>query len=155
MASMRWRVHRRLHASTCLLRRGASRGSHIMRASGRNHHTGRSDGVTPVKVRRRFFVGFAERITHFDWVTTTWVVMFDMRVLLMATYHAGGQCEGQFWAGAGQHVSAQLNVWVRLVLTQRSKVLLDVSSRGQIAGKRVNGAEHKRVVGCGLGGQEL
>ena len=105
-------------------------------------HEGEQTVVTLVKARHRFFVGFAERNTH-----------FDMRVLLMATTHAGSQHEGQFWAEAGQHVGAQLNVWVRLVLTQRSKVFLDVSSHGQIAGKRVNEAEHKRVLGCGFGGQ--
>jgi len=105
-------------------------------------HEGEQTVVTLVKARHRLFVGFAEIITH-----------VGMRVLLMATTHAGSWHEGQFWTEAGQHFGAQLNVWVRLVLTQRSKVFLDVSSHGQIAGKRVNEAEHKRVLGCGFGGQ--
>jgi len=90
-------------------------------------HEGQQTVVTLVKALNRFLVGFAKRITH-----------FDVRVLLVATPHAGGQHKGQFWAETGQHVSAQLHMWVRLVLAQRSKVLLDVSGSRHIAGKWVD-----------------
>ena len=79
--------------------------------------------VSLVEIFDRLLVDFTECDTH-----------GRMRVLLMATSHARGQYKGCLGAQAGQHVGAQLNVWIGFVLVQRCKVFLYVGGCGNVAG---------------------